>query len=45
MENKRPRHRKNRYRTGEDIDMLHEREQENRRKKHPPICDTHIDGA
>lgn len=41
----RPRRRKNRYRTGEDIDMLNEREYYNRRKKKEPICDTHIDGA
>ena len=40
-----PRRRRNRYRTGEDIDMLNEREYENRRKKRQPICDTHIDGA
>ena len=39
------RRRKNRYRTGEDIDMLREREQESRRKRRTPICDTHIDGA
>ena len=43
--NNRPRRRRNRYRTGEDIDMLNEREYENRRKKRQPICDTHIDGA
>ena len=40
-----PRRRKNRYRTGEDIDMLREREQTYSRKKRQPICDTHIDGA
>ena len=39
------RRRKNRYRTGEDIDMLRERENETRRKRRDPICDTHIDGA
>ena len=37
--------RKNRYKTGEDIDMLREREQETRRSHRKPICDTHIDGA
>lgn len=41
----RPRRRRNRYRTGEDIDMLNEREYESRHKKRQPICDTHIDGA
>ena len=45
MQNSRPRRRKNRYKTGEDIDMLRERESENRRRRKPPICDTHIDGA
>ena len=40
-----PRRRRNRYRTGEDIDMFNEREYENRRKRKDPICDTHIDGA
>ena len=42
--NRRPR-RKNRYKTGEDIDMLREREQDRRRGYRKPICDTHIDGA
>lgn len=37
--------RRNRYMTGEDIDMFHEREQEHRDNKKAPICDTHIDGA
>lgn len=36
---------KNRYMTGEDIDMFHEKEQESREKKKKNICDTHIDGA
>ncbi|MCR5185411.1 MAG: hypothetical protein K6C32_04985 [Bacilli bacterium] len=36
---------RNRYRTGEDIDMLREREQSYSKKKRLPICDTHIDGA
>lgn len=42
---KRRRKRRSRYYTGEDIDMFHEREQENRNKKRDNICDTHIDGA
>ena len=37
--------RRHRRLTGEDIDMFHEREQENRRKREEPICDRHIDGA
>ena len=37
--------RKNRYRTGEDIDMLRERERDTRRTRREPICDTNIDGA
>ena len=45
MPTNRPRRRRNRYRTGEDIDMLREREQDTRRKRRDPICDTHIDGA
>ena len=44
-ENTRKHRRKKRYFTGEDIDMFREREQENRHKKDPNICDTHIDGA
>lgn len=36
---------RNRYMTGEDIDMFHEKEQENRAKKKKNICDSHIDGA
>ena len=41
------RRRRNRYMTGEDIDMFREREQEYRRKerKDESICDRHIDGA
>jgi len=35
---------RNRYRTGEDIDMLREKRESNRKRK-PSICDTHIDGA
>lgn len=45
MEKTRTRKRRNRYRTGEDIDMLREREQDTYKKKRTPICDTHIDGA
>ena len=45
MPNNRPRRRRNRYRTGEDIDMLRERENDRPRKRRDPICDTHIDGA
>ena len=45
MPNNRPRRRKNRFKTGEDIDMLRERENDSRRKNRTPICDTHIDGA
>ena len=45
MVSNRPRRKRNRYRTGEDIDMLREREQETRRKRRVPICDSHIDGA
>ena len=41
---RRPRRRRNRFKTGEDIDMLREKEQDSRRRK-APICDTHIDGA
>ena len=37
--------RKHRYLTGEDIDMFHERENQYRDDKKPPICDTDIDGA
>ncbi len=45
-ENKTPtRRRKNRYRTGEDIDMLRERDSERKNKTYVPICDRHIDGA
>ena len=44
-ENKKPRKRRHRRLTGEDIDMFREREQENRQKKDRNICDTHIDGA
>ena len=44
-ENKRPRRRRHRRLTGEDIDMFHERENDSRRKKEVPICDRHIDGA
>lgn len=39
------RKKRNRFMTGEDIDMFHEREQEHREKKSKNICDTHIDGA
>lgn len=37
--------RRNRYYTGEDIDMFKEREQERRHEREVPICDRHIDGA
>lgn len=36
---------KNKYMTGEDIDMFREREQEHGRKDNLTICDTNIDGA
>ena len=36
---------KNPYMTGEDIDMFHERELENKHKSDTTICDTNIDGA
>lgn len=39
------RKKRNRYMTGEDLDMFHEREQEHRRDKEIPICDRHEDGA
>ena len=39
------RKRRQRYFTGEDIDMFREREQEKQSKKDRNICDTHIDGA
>lgn len=42
--NKKPR-RRHRYLTGEDIDMFHERESQDRNDKKSPICDTDIDGA
>ena len=45
MTNTSRRHKRNRYRTGEDIDMLREREFETRKRRKAPICDTHIDGA
>ena len=41
----RRRKRRSRYFTGEDIDMLREREQERKRDSHRNICDTNIDGA
>ena len=41
----RRRKRRNRYFTGEDIDMLRERERERKRDNHRNICDTNIDGA
>ena len=44
-ENKRPRRRRHRRLTGEDIDMFRERERDNRHKREEPICDRHIDGA
>ena len=45
MEEKKPKRRKHRRLTGEDINMFHEREYDNRRKREEPICDRHIDGA
>ena len=47
MDEYRPRRRKrrSRYFTGEDIDMLRERERERKRDTHRNICDTNIDGA
>ena len=39
------RKRRHRYFTGEDIDMLRERERERKRDSHKNICDTNIDGA
>ncbi len=45
IERKHRRRKKRRWMTGEDIDMFHEREHDQRRKKSEPICDTHIDGA
>ena len=45
MENTYKRKRRNRYFTGEDIDMLREREQERKREKRSNVCDTNIDGA
>ena len=41
----RRRKRRSRYFTGEDIDMLRERERERKRDSHRNICDTNIDGA
>jgi len=43
--NRRYRKRRNRYMTGEDIDMFHEREHERRHQNDDSICDKHIDGA
>ena len=45
MTNNKRHHKKNRFKTGEDIDMLRERERETKRRTKQPICDTHIDGA
>ena len=46
MENKPIRRkRRNRYFTGEDIDMLRERERERKRGSNRNVCDTNIDGA
>ena len=39
------RKRRSRCFTGEDIDMLRERERERKRDNHRNICDTNIDGA
>lgn len=40
---RRKRRRKHPYKTGEDIDML--REKNDKKDKDTSICDTHIDGA
>ena len=40
---RRKRRRKHSYKTGEDIDML--REKNEKKDKNTPICDRHIDGA
>ena len=45
MEYVKRRKRRQRYYTGEDIDMFREREQENRQKKDRNICVTYIDGS
>ena len=46
MEKSKRRKHRNRYFTGEDIDMLNERNWENRQKKeNKNICDSNIDGA
>ena len=46
MENKTNRvRRKRRYYTGEDIEMLREREQSRKDHRRKNICDTNIDGA
>ena len=42
---RRKRKRRARFMTGEDIDMLNERKQDDRSSKKPNICDTHVDGA
>ena len=44
-ENKKPRKRRHRRLTGEDIDMFRERERDNKTRRDIPICDRHIDGA
>lgn len=36
---------RNRYMTGEDIDMFREREQEHKNDKKENVCDRHVDGA
>ena len=45
MEENKRRKRRRKYLTGEDIDMFHERESEQKSRKEVPICDRHIDGA
>ena len=45
MEYTKRRKRRQRYFTGEDIDMFREREQEQKSSRQESICDTHIDGA
>ena len=45
MEENKRRKRRRKYLTGEDIDMFHEREWEQKSRKEVPICDRHIDGA
>lgn len=45
MEDKSRKKRRHRYFTGEDIDMLREREYEQKHRKSKNVCDESIDGA